>query len=682
MPTGQRRKPSALCLNPLGHYHLLMSYQVLARKWRPKNFAEMVGQEHVLRALQNALTQNRLHHAYLFTGTRGVGKTTLARILAKCLNCDTGVTATPCGECGSCLSISEGRMVDLIEVDAASRTKVEDTRELLENVQYAPTQGRYKVYIIDEVHMLTVNSFNALLKTLEEPPPHVKFLLATTDPQKLPVTVLSRCLQFHLKNMSPERIVGHLEHILGEESIAFEQPALWQLAHAADGSMRDALSLTDQAIGYGDRNLREQDVSAMLGTLNQQWVLRLLQALAGNDVAAIFDIMEQISELAPDYSGLLSDVIALLHRLAIAQVLPSGLDNRDGLRTDLLKLATQIPSEDIQLFYQSALISRRDLPLSPSPRAGVEMALLRMLAFRPQGVVDLPKTPLNLAEPSEDAQLLPEPQVEEAIVEATVTPVPTAASPSAVENTEAKKKTEFDSLNELSRSEDKQDTVPKHQAQPHPPSELAPTKSQAPAYLNDVLNGTSNEPLPTVDNTVRATSVEATSVEPAPQTHSSQTLQSLQHERSPAPPPKSVKTEPTTNTTLPHPSEWQPTDWLAAFQQLAITGIVKSIASNCELKRVDDQTLHFVLNQEHSVLYNETLQERLADAINRYFETTLTVRIEIGDVHSETPAQVAERISAQKQAEAIASIQQDPLIQAITQAFGAVIDPKNISTKV
>ncbi|MFP8965381.1 DNA polymerase III subunit gamma/tau, partial [Pokkaliibacter sp. CJK22405] len=363
-----------------------MSYQVLARKWRPKNFHEMVGQEHVLKALINALDHNRLHHAYLFTGTRGVGKTTIARILARCLNCEQGVTSTPCGVCSACQEINDGRFVDLIEVDAASRTKVEDTRELLENVQYAPSRGRYKVYLIDEVHMLSGHSFNALLKTLEEPPPHVKFLLATTDPQKLPITVLSRCLQFSLKNMSPERIVNHLRFVLGEEKVSFEDAALWQLGRSADGSMRDAMSLTDQAIAHGQGQVTAADVAAMLGTLDQCWAFSLVEALAQQQAAQVLAQVASLSELAPDYQGVLSDILGLLHRVAMAQVLPDVIDNSQGDRDRVLELAQQLRAEDVQLYYQTALLGRRDLPLNPDPRQGLEMTLMRMLAFRPKGV--------------------------------------------------------------------------------------------------------------------------------------------------------------------------------------------------------------------------------------------------------------------------------------------------------
>lgn len=371
-----------------------MSYQVLARKWRPRLFREMVGQEHVLQALINALDNNRLHHAYLFAGTRGVGKTTIARILAKCLNCETGVSSEPCGQCSVCTEIAEGRFVDLIEVDAASRTKVEDTRELLENVQYAPTRGRYKVYLIDEVHMLSNSSFNALLKTLEEPPPHVKFLLATTDPQKLPVTVLSRCLQFNLKNMSPERVVGHLRFVLEKELVPFEEAALWHLGRAADGSMRDAMSLTDQAIAFGGGKISEAEVRAMLGTLDSTLVWKLVQALADENPAALFTVVDELSQQAPDYSAALAELAAILHRIAIAQVLPQAVDNALGDAEMLQHHAAAMAGENVQLFYQMALLARRDLPLAPDPRGGFEMALLRMLAFKPQGVANIPTASL------------------------------------------------------------------------------------------------------------------------------------------------------------------------------------------------------------------------------------------------------------------------------------------------
>lgn len=370
-----------------------MSYQVLARKWRPKNFREMAGQEHVLKALINALDHNRLHHAYLFTGTRGVGKTTIARILAKCLNCERGVSSEPCGTCGSCMEITEGRFVDLIEIDAASHTGVDDVRDLIDNSQYLPSRGRFKVYLIDEVHMLSKNAFNALLKTLEEPPPHVKFLLATTDPQKLPVTILSRCLQFNLKNLSSERIKDHLKFVLQQEMIAFEDGALWQLGRAADGSMRDALSLTDQAIGFGNGKIQEQEVRMMLGSIDQQYIVQLLEALRAQNAKTLLETIAALAEHNPDYSNALNELSSLLHRMAIQQVIPDYHNPDFGNDDAICQLAQQMSAEDIQLFYQIGIHGQRDLLLAPDPRAGFEMILLRMLAFKPQGIPQSPKTP-------------------------------------------------------------------------------------------------------------------------------------------------------------------------------------------------------------------------------------------------------------------------------------------------
>lgn len=361
-----------------------MTYQVLARKWRPKTFSDMAGQEHVLQTLIHALDHNRLHHAYLFTGTRGVGKTTIARIFAKCLNCEEGVTSTPCGKCSACLEIAEGRFIDLIEVDAASKTKVEDTRELLENVQYAPSRGRYKVYLIDEVHMLSTHSFNALLKTLEEPPPHIVFLLATTDPHKLPITILSRCLQFSLKNLSPRKIVDYLRSVLIAEQIPFEEGALWHLAKGAQGSMRDALTLLDQSISFCAGNVREAEVSELLGTPDQALLIRIIQALKEENAADLLDCASAVAERAFDYFLFLENLLSLLHRLAIAQLVPGGVDNSQGDREQILALARELTAEDIQLFYQIALNGRQDLANAHDPRMAFEMLLLRMLVFAPQ----------------------------------------------------------------------------------------------------------------------------------------------------------------------------------------------------------------------------------------------------------------------------------------------------------
>jgi len=360
-----------------------MSYQVLARKWRPANFEQMVGQEHVLQALVNALDSERLHHAYLFTGTRGVGKTTVARIFAKSLNCDTGITSKPCGSCPSCSEIDEGRSVDLIEIDAASRTGVDDMRELLDNVQYAPTRGRFKIYLIDEVHMLSKHSFNALLKTLEEPPPHIKFLLATTDPQKLPVTVLSRCLQFNLKRMSKQHINSHLKYLLAEEKIENNDGALVLLASAADGSMRDALSLLDQAIAHGGGSVLQHTVEMMLGSISGEYLFKLFDALLQQDVVAMMQEARNIISHNPDYQRICAEMISLLQQMALQK---SGVDidsADDMLGEQIVNLSARLSTEEIQLYYQIMLQGRHDLNISPDEAAGFEMLMLRLLAFSP-----------------------------------------------------------------------------------------------------------------------------------------------------------------------------------------------------------------------------------------------------------------------------------------------------------
>jgi len=362
-----------------------MSYQVLARKWRPHTFADLVGQEHVVQALVNGLDQDRVHHAFLLTGTRGVGKTTIARILAKCLNCEKGVSSKPCGECGSCVDVDEGRFVDMLEIDAASKTRVDDTRELLETVQFTPSRGRFKVYIIDEVHMLSGHSFNALLKTLEEPPPHVKFVLATTDPHKLPITILSRCLRFSLTRLLPDQIGAHLHKILDAESIAADKSAVMRIARAADGSMRDGLSLLDQAIAYGGGSLRDADVANMLGSIDHAHVAAIIDALSAADAPALMNIVNELVLQSRNLESVLDELAEAMHRIALIQAAPGF---RDPVREDwdsLVERAAQISAEDAQLYYQIAITGRRDLGLAPDPRTGLEMTLLRMLAFRPAG---------------------------------------------------------------------------------------------------------------------------------------------------------------------------------------------------------------------------------------------------------------------------------------------------------
>jgi DNA polymerase-3 subunit gamma/tau len=416
-----------------------MSYQVLARKWRPRKFAELVGQEHVVRALTNALDTGRMHHAYLFTGTRGVGKTTIARIFAKSLNCERGQSADPCGECSVCTAVDEGRFVDLLEIDAASNTGVDDVREVIENAQYAPARGRFKVYLVDEVHMLSKPAFNALLKTLEEPPPHVKFLLATTDPQKLPVTVLSRCLKFNLKRLLPEQISGQMRHILGAENISYDDSAIGELARAADGSLRDGLSLLDQAIAYGGGALHADDVRTMLGSVARGQVLGVLDALAAGDGERLLAECTQIASYSPDFGGVLDDIASVLHRLQLIQLIPGYRPEEDSDDDGaLVALAERMAPEDVQLYYQIATSGRRDLTLAPDARTGFEMALLRMLAFRPGDGAPAARTERPAAGPapsrpaaSARPAAAPAPEHRHEVSPPRAAPAPAAASPVA-----------------------------------------------------------------------------------------------------------------------------------------------------------------------------------------------------------------------------------------------------------
>ncbi len=669
-----------------------MSYQVLARKWRPRSFREMVGQTHVLKALINALDSQRLHHAYLFTGTRGVGKTTIARIIAKCLNCETGITSTPCGTCSVCREIDEGRFVDLIEIDAASRTKVEDTRELLDNVQYAPSRGRFKVYLIDEVHMLSSHSFNALLKTLEEPPPYVKFILATTDPQKLPATILSRCLQFSLKNMTPERVVEHLTHVLGVENVPFEDDALWLLGRAADGSMRDAMSLTDQAIAFGEGKVLAADVRAMLGTLDHGQVFDVLHALIEGDAKALLEAVRHLSEQGPDWNGVLSEILNVLHRVAIAQALPEAVDNGHGDRDRVLALAQALPAEDVQFYYQMGLIGRRDLPLAPDPRGGFEMVLLRMLAFRPADSADAPRQPLKPVGISQATADSAKPVAGAAVV------APVAVAPPAVaEPVVAVPVAEPEALIE---PEPEPQIAPVVDLPWNDPVEAPVEPEQQPA-VEPVLDTTGEQPeltpmpAPTPDSVVldapewvsapvpepTVAQVEAATpgidlddeppldedyIEPdMDSAYSYLDELASEHTAEPAPEPEvEPAAAPATGLAL---------QWLELFPKLPISGMTGSIAANCTLIAIDGDHWLLHLDPAHSALFNATQQRRLNDALNQYHGRTLTIAIELIKPEQETPAQAATRRRLNRQRDAEASIQADPLIQQMMQQFGAVV---------
>ncbi|WP_313225076.1 DNA polymerase III subunit gamma/tau [Stutzerimonas nitrititolerans] len=654
-----------------------MSYQVLARKWRPRSFREMVGQTHVLKALINALDSQRLHHAYLFTGTRGVGKTTIARIIAKCLNCETGVSSTPCGQCSVCREIDEGRFVDLIEVDAASRTKVEDTRELLDNVQYAPSRGRFKVYLIDEVHMLSSHSFNALLKTLEEPPPHVKFLLATTDPQKLPVTILSRCLQFSLKNMPPERVVEHLTHVLGAENVPFEPDALWLLGRAADGSMRDAMSLTDQAIAFGEGKVLAEDVRSMLGTLDHGQVYGVLQALLEGDARALLDAVRHLAEQGPDWGGVLAEMLNVLHRVAIAQALPEAVDNGQGDRERVLALAQALPAEDVQFYYQMGLIGRRDLPLAPDPRSGFEMVLLRMLAFRPAGDESAPRTPLKslgVSPATTDSEATPVAARPAAPVAAAapppvpvVEPVVTAAAPVTPAAVPAM------SQPAVVAEQPAPQPAPEAKA---PPIDLPWEESAAPAVaVAEPAQATPGEALAELpEPSVAVVSADDYDDDEPPlsdedyfeaETQAEVYLHGLdeaQAETSTAEPEPAM--EPATGLA----AEWQD-----IYLKLGLSGLTGSIASNCTLISVEDDRWLMHLDPAQSALFNATQQRRLNDALNQYHGRTLQLVIELERPRQETPAQAAARRRAERQRAAEQSIQSDPVVQQLMEQFAAVI---------
>ena len=675
-----------------------MSYQVLARKWRPRSFREMVGQTHVLKALINALDSQRLHHAYLFTGTRGVGKTTIARIIAKCLNCETGITSTPCGTCSVCREIDEGRFVDLIEIDAASRTKVEDTRELLDNVQYAPSRGRFKVYLIDEVHMLSSHSFNALLKTLEEPPPYVKFILATTDPQKLPATILSRCLQFSLKNMTPERVVEHLTHVLGVENVPFEDDALWLLGRAADGSMRDAMSLTDQAIAFGEGKVMAADVRAMLGTLDHGQVYDVLHALIEGDAKALLEGVRHLAEQGPDWNGVLSEILNVLHRVAIAQALPEGVDNGQGDRDRVLALAQALPAEDVQFYYQMGLIGRRDLPLAPDPRGGFEMVLLRMLAFRPADTADAPRQPLKpvgISQATVDsahsvAGALPvAPVVAAAPIVAAPAPTPAPVAPVVEPEPEVYVAPEPAAVVEEVVDLPWNDPVePAAELQPavEPVLETVaeqPDLTPMPVPVPDSVVPDAPEwaaapiPEPSVAEVDAATpDMDLDDEPPLDEDYIEPDMDSAysyldelasEHTAEPAPAP-APEPEPAAM-----PATGLALQWLELFPKLPISGMTGSIAANCTLIAVDGDQWLLHLDPAHSALFNATQQRRLNDALNQLLERTLTVSIELIKPEQETPAQASSRRRANRQREAEDSIHGDPFIQQMMQQFGAVI---------
>ncbi|MDX7991188.1 DNA polymerase III subunit gamma/tau [Xenorhabdus littoralis] len=649
-----------------------MSYQVLARKWRPQIFSGVVGQQHVLTALANGLEHQRLHHAYLFSGTRGVGKTTIARLLAKGLNCETGITKTPCGQCANCLEIEQGRFVDLIEIDAASRTKVEDTRELLDNVQYAPARGRFKVYLIDEVHMLSRHSFNALLKTLEEPPEHVKFLLATTDPQKLPVTILSRCLQFHLKALDVNQISSQLEHVLNAEQIESDLRARQLLARAADGSMRDALSLTDQAIALGGGKLTSDIVSQMLGTLDDDQPLAMIEALVRADGQQMMALVEQVASRGVDWETLLVETLTLLHRIAMIQLLPQQIEiDSSSTEGRLRLLARSISPTDLQLYYQALLVGRKDLPYAPERRMGVEMALLRALAFHPKAVIDEASSPtaetpvapiVSTSAPIARTQLVSNngasEQAEQRVSKSMDTAAP-ANSPTA-------------KLLQARSSLTRQGNIPPKKSDPAESAKAKPASSaldrlvavaeQRPkSYIPKA-----KEPKPVKKEAYRwrATNVEEKQVSV---TTPKAIKAALEHEKT---------AELAEKLTL---ESKQRDPWAAEIDKLHIPKLVQQVALNAFKEQVDEHRLCLHLRSQQRHLNSVSAQKVLAEALSQLHGKPVELSIiEDDNPAVKTPLEWRQAIYEEKLAQARQSIISDRTIQTLQQLFDAELDEESI----
>lgn len=591
-----------------------MSYQVLARKWRPKSFGSLVGQDHVVQALSNALSQQRLHHAYLFTGTRGVGKTTLSRILAKSLNCATGITANPCGECEACRAIDIGRYVDYVEMDAASNRGIADMVSLLEQAIYAPSSGRFKVYMIDEVHMLTKEAFNAMLKTLEEPPAHVKFILATTDPQKVPVTILSRCLQFNLRQMASSTITSHLQDILGQEDIQFEPPALQLIARAANGSMRDALSLTDQAIAYGNQSVRESDVRSMLGAIDQSYLYDLLRALIANDAATLLNIAQQMESRSIGFESALNDLAALLHLLAVAQYSPQAIADDHPERQTLLDLASQLSAEMLQLYYQIAILGHRDIGLAPDAYAGFTMTLLRMLAFKADAMAPTAPVAGNGGSPQE--------------------------GPSRGNVTGGGARAALAQSRQLSG-----------QQPSFTGSRQAPAPMEPPPIAAEISPATAS-PAPA---TIEITTTAIPEIAQIPQQAFSQPVVAAD------------------NSSLAWDGNWR----ALVENHLSKLGLVRALAQNCELVNFDNDEITLRISEPHKHLASANYLEKLNAALNNHFGRRLKLNMTTGQ-EVNTPARQLAIEKAELQDQATQAIMDDRFVQGLMQEMGATIVPNSI----
>ena len=620
-----------------------MNQQVLARKWRPTTFDQLIGQEHVRKALTHALTTGRLHHAYLFTGTRGVGKTTIARILARCLNCETGVSATPCGECRNCQAISDNRFVDLLEVDAASRTKVDDTRELLENVCYAPSQGRYKVYLIDEVHMLTTHSFNALLKTLEEPPEHVVFLLATTDPQKLLPTVLSRCLQFHLRDLGPDLIESHLEHVLSEEQVTFEKDALWHLAKAGRGSVRDAMTLLDQAIAHGQGTVSADNVIEMLGTQGVSEIPQLLSDIAAGQADDALSRIRELARETPDWMALISGMQSLLHHVAIAQVTDQGISHLSpGEQKAVRELALVMSPEFLQLAYQFALTGYRDLPMASDARSAFEMLVLRMIAFRPARAGEV-ISGSSAAQPASDAEPTTEPEPDQSTSSAT--PI------ASIEN---------------------------HLPEPEPEPEPRPVRTVEESQM--VAKSGSSK---TIGHMESSGNANVQSIEPAPSDLVSQLLSTSLSES-----PVTEEHDDDSEGDSSAETESQPTlalspeAWVFECRLLPVKGMTASLLAQTVLVSASSEKVLLATNAHTDSLLNEMHRRRVTDAFATQLGGAPDLVIEVRDQLGETPESYRLRLKEERLHLAQSQFKDDPFITALTERFDAsvridTIQPRN-----
>ena len=656
-----------------------MSYTALARKWRPKKFAELVGQEHVRRALVNALETGRVHHAFLFTGTRGVGKTTIARIFAKCLNCDTGVTPEPCGVCASCLEIDSGRFVDLIEVDAASRTKVDDTRELLDNVQYAPTRGRYKVYLIDEVHMLSTHSFNALLKTLEEPPPHVKFLLATTDPQKLPVTVLSRCLQFNLKRMPVGQIAEHMKALLEKEGVPFEPAGLRLVAQAADGSMRDGLSLLDQLIAFGGGKAGEEEARAMLGTIARDHVERLAELLGAMNVPELVKCARSLEEFAPDYAQVLEELAGLLVRVAMKQAV-SDYEGDDLYAPELLeRLAKALSPEDIQLFYQTAIIGRRDLALAPDPRTGFEMTLLRMMAFRPANDAGFAQAPASGAGGASARG-------------GGASSGYGAGGPGSMGAHGAAMGSHADGPGAQSATASSHAGAAGARAAAQGGSSAAapgmPVSGHAGAAARAAAQAGVGGSAAAAARAAAQAGAQGSARAPAAAPNSSpsggQSSNPKAAGSNPAPAtPTGGGTQPS-SPVVAHPSgapsSSAPGDatWLDILNQAEVQGLPRQLANHCILLGHEPGLVRLGVDPSVKFVRTSSQEEKLAQALSRYYGETVRLEISTASGEFETPARAEARASQQELESARQSMETDPAVQGLRERFGATLLPDTV----